>query len=68
MFYFNTVYYKLCQQLFNFIIGKKLQPNWTQNLYISTLFKKLEISKSLKPDKIYVLSAEYGLNQRLALW
>lgn len=51
-------------------VGKKLQQKTeTQNLYISTLFKKsLKYAKSLKPDKIYVLSAEYGLldlNQKI---
>ena len=48
---------------------KKKKKTETQNLYISTLFKKsLKYAKSLKPDKIYVLSAEYGLldlNQKI---
>lgn len=33
-----------------------------QNLYVSELFKKnLQYAKSLKPDKLFILSAKYGL-------
>ena len=33
-----------------------------QDLYISSLFQKsLQYAKSLKPDKIFILSAKYGL-------
>ena len=43
--------------------SKKLQEKArAENLYISSLFKlNLEYAKSLKPDKIFILSAKYGL-------
>ena len=44
-------------------VSKKInQKTIAQNLYISTLFQKnLQYAKSLNPDKIFVLSAKYGL-------
>lgn len=44
-------------------VSKKLkQKSKTKDLYISSLFKHcLKYAFSLKPDKIYVLSAKYGL-------
>jgi len=41
---------------------KKLEKAKAKDLYISLLFKlNLEYAKSLKPDKIFILSAKYGL-------
>lgn len=44
-------------------VSKKLHhKSKAQNLYVSPLFQKnLRYAKSLNPDKIFVLSAEYGL-------
>lgn len=44
-------------------VSKKLDRKSTaENIYISPLFKKnLNYAKSLKPNEIYILSAEYGL-------
>lgn len=44
-------------------VSKKLnKESKAENLYISPLFKKnLQYAKSLKPDNIYILSAEHGL-------
>jgi len=44
-------------------VSKKLNcKSKAQDLYISPLFKKsLIYAKSLNPDKIFILSAEYGL-------
>ncbi|MEA3430919.1 MAG: hypothetical protein U9R08_06595 [Nanoarchaeota archaeon] len=44
-------------------VSKKLnQKSKAQELYISPLFKKnLKYAKSLNPDKIFILSAKYGL-------
>ena len=44
-------------------VNKKLHhKSKAQNLYISPLFKKnLQYAKSLNPDKIFILSAKYGL-------
>jgi len=40
-------------------INKKIKA---QDLYISALFQKnLQYAKSLNPDKIFILSAKYGL-------
>lgn len=43
--------------------SKKLdKPARTSDLYISPLFKKnLQYAKKLNPDKIFILSAKYGL-------
>jgi len=52
-------------------VSKKL-PNKSKarDLYISPLFKKsLQYAESLKPDRIFILSAEYGLiklNQQIS--
>jgi hypothetical protein len=41
---------------------KQEKPAKAEELYISPLFKYgLAYAKSLKPDKIYILSAKYGL-------
>lgn len=44
-------------------VSKKLSHNAkAQDLYISTLFaKNLKYANSLNPDKIFILSAKYGL-------
>ena len=44
-------------------VSKKLHhKSKAQDLYISPLFKKnLQYAKSLNPDKIFILSAKYGL-------
>jgi hypothetical protein len=44
-------------------VSKKLDhKSKAQDLYISSLFKKnLQYAKSLNPDKIFILSAKYGL-------
>ena len=44
-------------------VNKKLKhKSKVQDLYISPLFKKnLKYAKSLNPDKIFILSAKYGL-------
>lgn len=44
-------------------VSKKLDKKAeAQDLYISSLFKKnLNYAKSLKPNKIFILSAKYGL-------
>jgi len=44
-------------------VSKKLHHNSkAQDLYISPLFQKnLQYAKSLNPDKIFILSAKYGL-------
>lgn len=44
-------------------VSKKLNhKSLAQNLYTSSLFKKnLQYAKSLNPDKIFILSAKYGL-------
>lgn len=44
-------------------VSKKLNTrSKAQDLYISPLFKKnLQYAKSLNPDKIFILSAKYGL-------
>jgi cytoplasmic iron level regulating protein YaaA (DUF328/UPF0246 family) len=44
-------------------VSKKLDRKSTaENIYISPLFKKnLTYAKSLKPNEIYILSAEHGL-------
>jgi len=44
-------------------VSKKLNhKSKAQDLYISPLFKKnLQYAKSLNPDKIFILSAKYGL-------
>ena len=44
-------------------VSKKLDGKSTaENIYISSLFKKnLAYAKSLKPHKIYILSAKHGL-------
>jgi cytoplasmic iron level regulating protein YaaA (DUF328/UPF0246 family) len=44
-------------------VSKKLHhKSKAQNLYVSPLFQKnLRYAKSLNPDKIFILSAEYGL-------
>ena len=44
-------------------VSKKLHyKSKAQNLYVSPLFKKnLEYSKTLNSDKIFILSAKYGL-------
>ena len=44
-------------------VSKKLsKESKAQDLYISPLFRyNLEYAKSLKPDKIFILSAKYGL-------
>jgi hypothetical protein len=41
---------------------KLFQRSKAKDLYVSTLFKyNLQYAKSLKPDKIFILSAKYGL-------
>lgn len=44
-------------------VSKKLpHKSKAQDLYVSPLFKKnLQYAKSLNPDKIFILSAKYGL-------
>jgi cytoplasmic iron level regulating protein YaaA (DUF328/UPF0246 family) len=44
-------------------VSKKLSCKaQAKDLYISTLFKfNLQFARSLKPDKIFILSAKYGL-------
>lgn len=44
-------------------VSQKLDtPHSAEELYTSALFKKsLSYAKSLRPDKIYILSAEHGL-------
>ena len=44
-------------------VSKKLnQKSKAQDLYVSPLFQKnLQYAKSLNPDKIFILSAKYGL-------
>ncbi len=44
-------------------VSKKLNyKSKAQDLYVSSLFKKnLQYAKSLNPDKIFILSAKYGL-------
>ncbi len=44
-------------------VSKKLnRKSKAQDLYVSPLFQKnLQYAKSLNPDKIFILSAEYGL-------
>lgn len=44
-------------------VSKKLQhKSKAQDLYVSPLFQKnLKYAKSLNPDKIFILSAKYGL-------
>ncbi|AKB52184.1 hypothetical protein MSBRW_2931 [Methanosarcina barkeri str. Wiesmoor] len=44
------------------VIKKLLYKAKAKELYISTFFKyNLKYAKSLNPDKIFVLSAKYGL-------
>jgi len=41
---------------------KSAHKSKAKNLYISTLFRlSLAYAKKLKPDKIFILSAKYGL-------
>ena len=44
-------------------VSKKLShKSKAQELYISPLFRKnIQYAKSLNPDKIFILSAKYGL-------
>jgi len=44
-------------------VGKKLHhKSKAQDLYVSPLFQKsLRYAKSLNPDKVFILSAKYGL-------
>ena len=44
-------------------VSKKLNyKSLARDLYVSPLFKKnLQYAKSLRPDKIFILSAKYGL-------
>lgn len=44
-------------------VSKKLMhKSKAKDLYVSPLFQKsLQYAKSLNPDKIFILSAEYGL-------
>ena len=48
--------------LISCVSKKLLHKSKVQDLYISPLFKKnLQYAKSLKPDKIFILSAKHGL-------
>jgi hypothetical protein len=48
--------------LISCVSKKQKTQSKAKDLYISPLFKKnLQYAKSLNPDKIYILSAKYGL-------